>query len=95
MTSLSFDDRVFNREVPFCRVYNLDSKEKLEKIFLKNGISYFIEWQERPWITRVFGGENQKEKTVFTIRINEADVEKATELVKGLESVRLKKVKDE
>ena len=99
MTSLSFDDQVFNREVPFCRVYSLDSKEKLEKlfywIFLKNRISYFIEWQDRPLLARFFGDEKQKEKSMFTIRINEADVERATELIKGLESVKLRKTKDE
>ena len=95
MTSLSFDDRVFNREVPFCRVYSLDSKEKLEKLFLKNRISYFIEWQDRPLLARFFGDEKQKEKSMFTIRINEADVERATDLIKGLESVKLRKTKDE
>ena len=95
MTSLSFDDQVFNREVPFCRVYSLDSKDKLEKLFLKNRISYFIEWQDRPLLARFFGDEKQKEKSMFTIRINEADVERATELIKGLESVKLRKTKDE
>lgn len=95
MTSLSFDDQVFNREVPFCRVYSLDSKEKLEKLFLKNRISYFIEWQDRPLLARFFGDEKQKERSMFTIRINEADVERATELIKGLESVKLRKTKDE
>ncbi len=35
MTALSFDDKVFNREVSFCRVYSLESKEKLEKLFLR------------------------------------------------------------
>lgn len=95
MTSLSFDDQVFNREVPFCRVYSLDSKEKLEKLFLKNRISYFIEWQDRPLLARFLGNEKQKEKSMFTIRINEADVERATELIKGLESVKLRKTRDE
>ena len=95
MTSLSFDDQVFNREVPFCRVYSLDSKEKLEKLFLKNRISYFIEWQDRPLLARFFGDEKQKERSMFTVRINEADVERATELIKGLESVKLRKTKDE
>ena len=94
MTALSFDDKVFNREVPFCRVYSLESKEKLEKLFLRNRISYFIEWQDRSFLSRLLKGENQKEKTTFTIRINEADVERATELVKGLESVKLRKVKE-
>ena len=94
MTALSFDDKVFNREVSFCRVYSLESKEKLEKLFLRNRISYFIEWQDRSFLSRLLKGEKQKEKTTFTIRINEADVERATELVKGLESVKLRKVKE-
>ena len=95
MTALSFDDKVFNREVSFCRVYSLESKEKLEKLFLRNRISYFIGWQDRSFLSRLLKGENQKEKTTFTIRINEADVERATELVKGLESVKLRKVKED
>ncbi len=88
MASLVFDNQMFNREIPFCKVYSLDSKEKLEKLFLQNRISYFIEWQDRSFVSRLFGSE--KEKSTFTIRINEADVEKATELVQGLESVKLK-----
>ena len=46
-------------------------------------------------LARFFGDEKQKEKSMFTIRINEADVERATELIKGLESVKLRKTKDE
>ncbi len=95
MTTLAFDDQRFNREVSFCKVYSLEDKEKLEKVFLKNRISYFIEWQERPFFSRMFGSDRQKEKNIFTIRINEADVEKATELVQGIESVKLKRTKEE
>ena len=95
MTSLMFDERRFNREVSFCRVYSLTSKEKLEKLFLQNRISYFIEWQERSFISRLFGGDKNKEKNTFTIRINEAEVGRATELVQGMESVKLKKVRDD
>lgn len=80
----------FNREVPFCKVYSIDSKDKLEKIFLKNRISYFIEWQEKSFFKRVLGG-GSKEKTVFTIRINEADVDRARELVQGIDSVNIKR----
>ena len=36
-----FDGSMYYREVAFCRVYSLESKEKLEKLFLKNRISYF------------------------------------------------------
>lgn len=85
-----FDDQAFNREVSFCRVYSQESKKKLEKLFLQNRISYFIEWQERSWLARLFGSENQKERNVFTVRINEADVERATELAQGLEDIKLR-----
>lgn len=91
MSAVVFDEQVFNREVPFCKVYSLDSKKKLEKIFLKNRISYFIEWQDKSFLQRLLGKENNKEKSVFTIRINEADVERARELVQGMESVKLRK----
>lgn len=95
MTPIGFDDKVYNREVPFCRVYSIDSKEKLEKIFLKNRISYFIEWQERSLVSRLFAGEKKKEKNLYVIRINAADVERATELIRGVESVKIKKVKED
>ena len=88
MASLAFDDQVYNREV-----YSKEDKEKLEKLFLKNRISYFIEWQERSFFARMFGTD--KQKNVFTIRINEADVDKATELVQGIESVKVKRAKEE
>lgn len=93
MTSLIFDNQVFNREVPFCKVYSVDSKEKLEKLFLQNRISYFIEWQDRSFVSRLFGSE--KQKNMFTIRINEADVERATDLIRGIESIKLKKIKED
>lgn len=93
MASIFFDDQVYNREVSFCRVYSQQDKEKLEKLFLQNRISYFIEWQERSFFARTFGSD--KQKTIFTIRINEADVEKATELVQGMESVKIKKTKED
>ncbi len=95
MASLSFDSIVFNREVSFCRGYSMESKDRLEKLFLENRISYFIEWQERSFFSRIFGGGKRKEKSMFTVRINEADVERATELVKDIDSVRLKKPKED
>lgn len=91
MSAALFDNSFFHREVAFCKVYSLDSKEKLERLFLKNRISYFIEWQEKPLLQRLISKGNAKEKNVFTIRINEADVDRAKELVSGLESVKLRK----
>lgn len=91
MSVIMFENKMFNREVAFCKVYSHESKEKLEKLFLKNRISYFIEWQDKSWIQRILARDNNKEKTVFMIRINEADVERARELVQGIESVKIRK----
>lgn len=91
MSAIMFDDKVYNREVAFCKVYSMDSKEKLEKIFLKNRISYFIEWQDKSFWQRMFGNDGRKEKTVYIIRINEEDVERAKELVQGIDSVKIRK----
>lgn len=82
----------FNREVPFCKVYSLGDKDKLEKLFLKNRISYFIEWQNKSFFQKVLGG---KDKNVFTIRINEADVERARELVQGMEFVKIRQAEQD
>lgn len=86
-----FNNGMINREVSFCKVYSLESKEKLEKLFLKNRISYYIEWQDKSLLQRILGKESNKEKNVFTIRINEADVEFAKELIQGIDSVKLRK----
>ena len=64
-----FDGSMYYREVAFCRVYSLESKEKLEKLFLKNRISYFIEWQDKPLLQRIFSRDSNKEKSFFTLRI--------------------------
>lgn len=91
MSSVTYNSNFFNREVAFCKVYSLESKEKLEKLFLKNRISYFIEWQEKNFWQRIFGTSGAKEKNVFTVRINEADIELAKELIQGIDSVKLRK----
>ena len=83
-----FNNGMVNREVPFCRIYSREAKDKLEKIFLNNRISYFVEWQEKSLISRLLGNH---EKNVFTIKINEEDIAKATALIQGLESVKVRK----
>ena len=91
MSASYLSDGIYHREVAFSKVYSQDSKEKLEKIFLQNRTSYFIEWQDKSFLQRIMSRDNSKEKNVFTIRINEADVEGAKELVSGLDSVKLRK----
>lgn len=94
MTTQYLTNGMVSREVDFCRAYSVEAKDRLEKLFLKNRISYFIEWQERSVLSRLFAGSANKAKSVFTIRINEADVEKATQLINGMEEVKIRKKKE-
>lgn len=88
MASIDIDSMYFNHEIPFCKVYSLESKDKLQKLLLSNRISFFVEWQENRIWSRLFSHGNSK-KNVFTIRINEADSLLAKDLVEGIDSVQL------
>lgn len=88
MASIDIDSIYFNHEIPFCKVYSLESKDKLLKLLLSNRISFFVEWHEKRIWNRLFFHGNSK-KNVFTIRINEADSLLAKDLVEGIDSVKL------
>ena len=83
MAALNFNALFFNHEIPFCKVYGMESKDKLEKLLVTNRISFFIEWPERRF---------WDERNVFTIRINEADSMLAKNLVEGWDCVKLRAV---
>lgn len=85
---MEFNQLFFNKEIPFCRVYSLESKNELEKLLLRNRISYFIEWENNSFYNRLFR-RHGKEKNVFTIYINSAEKEKACSLAQGLQDVEL------
>lgn len=87
MEPINFNALFFNHEIPFCKVYSMESKDKLEKLLVRNRISFFVEWQEKKLWQRFFS--ETAEKNVFTIRINEADCVLARDLVEGIECVKL------
>ncbi|MEZ3506185.1 MAG: hypothetical protein K1W10_04435 [Lachnospiraceae bacterium] len=85
MAALNFNALFFNHEIPFCKVYDIEDKDKLAKLLVTNRISFFIEWQEKKlW----------DHKNVFTIRINEADSMLAKDLVEGMDCVNVGMVCD-
>ncbi|MCR5157478.1 MAG: hypothetical protein K6C96_12455 [Butyrivibrio sp.] len=88
MSSIIQNNQVFNNEVPFCRVYSVESKKQLEERFLAHRISYFIEWQEKNFIQRLL--DRKGSKIVCTFRINRGDVIKAKELAQGIEGIKFK-----
>ncbi len=87
MPSLKSSDSIYDNEVPFCRAYGLERKQALEKLFLKERISYYVVWQNDHWWQRFFSG---KKKEVCTFRINRADVPRARELVAEMKGVRIR-----
>lgn len=88
MEAINFNALFFNHEIPFCKVYSVESKDKLEKLLLTNRISFFVEWQEKKLWQRFLGSANS-EKNEFTIRINEADSVLANDLLEGIDCVKL------
>nr|WP_308626189.1 hypothetical protein [uncultured Eisenbergiella sp.] len=72
-----------NHEVDFCKVYDMETKEKVERILLKNGISFFVEWEEKG-LGSLFFFRKPKEKAACIIRIHSDEVPKAKELLKSV-----------
>ena len=88
MSSIIQNNQVFNNEVPFCRVYSVESKKQLEERFLAHRISYFIEWQDKSILQRLF--DRKGSKIVCTFKINRGDLVRAKELSQGIEGIKYK-----
>ncbi|MBP3825477.1 MAG: hypothetical protein ILA11_07030 [Butyrivibrio sp.] len=88
MSSIIQNNQVFNNEVPFCRVYSVESKKQLEERFLAHRISYFIEWQDKSILQRLF--DRKGSKIVCTFRINKKDLLQAKEISQGIEGIKYK-----
>ncbi len=88
MAALNMNSLFFNHEISFCKVYDAESKDKLEKLLVSNRISFFVEWPERSFWRRILGNVGDA-KEVFTIHINEADTLLAKDLAEGIESVQI------
>lgn len=92
MSTIIQSNQVFNNEVPFCRVYSMESKRQLEERFLAHRISYFIEWQDKSIFQRIF--DRKGSKIVCTFRINKGDILKAKELCQGIDGIKFKDLGD-
>lgn len=88
MSSIIQSNQVFNNEVPFCRVYSVESKKQLEERFLAHRISYFIEWQDKSILQRLF--DRSGSKIVCTFRINKGELQRARALAQGIEGIKFK-----
>lgn len=79
-----------DNEVDFCKVYDMETKEKIEKILLKNRISYCVHWEEKGILQRFFF-TRPKDKTACVFRIHDEEVPRARELVKNVLGNKAKK----
>ena len=88
LSSVLMDNQVFDNEIAFCKVFTLDAKQQLERVFLRHRISYFVEWQDKSFFQRIFTPKGNR--ISCTIRINRADFRQARELVKGIKNVKVR-----
>lgn len=81
-----------NNEVDFCKVYDMETKEKIEKILLANRISYCCHFEDEGILQKFFFMK-PRDKTVCIFRIHDEEVDHAKELVRSVlgESKRKKK----
>ena len=81
---MKYNKLYYHNEIELIKVNNVELKNKIEKLFLRNRISYFIRWEKPSFWDRMFGkGNTDKCK----ICINDWDKEIALELLEELESV--------
>lgn len=82
-----------NNEVDFCKVYDMETKEKIEKILLKNRISYCCHFEDEGLLQKFFfmkpGG-----RSVCIFRIHDEEVPRAKELVRAVLGESRKKRKE-
>lgn len=72
----------YHNEIELIRVDSPELKNKIEKAFLRNRISYFIRWDKGSLWQRLFG---KGESKYCKICINDWDKEKALEILKEME----------
>ena len=58
-----------NNEVDFCKVYDMGTKEQIERILLANRISYSCRFEKQGFFSKLFGvGERLFAPSGFTMR---------------------------
>ena len=70
------NDRARNGD--FCKVYDMGTKEQIERILLANRISYSCRFEKQGFFSKLFG---VGEKALCTFRIHDEEVPRAKRLV--------------
>lgn len=80
---MGYNKAYYHNEIELVRVNSTELKNKIEKTFLRNRISYFIRWDKVTIWQRLFGKKNSEQ---CKICINDWDRELALEILKSLEA---------
>lgn len=80
---MGYNKAYYHNEIELVRVNSTELKNKIERAFLRNRISYFIRWDKVTVWQRLFGKKNSEQ---CKICINDWDRELALEILKGLET---------
>ena len=79
---MKYNKAYYHNEIELVRVDSTELKNKIEKAFLRNRISYFIRWDNGSFLQRVFGKKNPEQ---CKICINDWDKEVALEILKDFQ----------
>ena len=79
MKQITFSDVKVHNEIKLCQISDSKLKAEIERVFLKNRISYFERWESPTFFQRLFGEKVEK----CILCVNEAQKEKAIEIVKS------------
>lgn len=93
MEKKTFTSGPVNNEVDFCRVYDLDTKKKIEKILLENRISYCCHFEDKGILQKLFFTKSNQ-NTACVFRIHDEEVPRAKKLVRSVLGDSKKKKKE-
>lgn len=79
---MKYNKSYYHNEIELVRVNSTELKNKIEKAFLRNRISYFIRWDKVSFWQRLFGKKNSEQ---CKICINDWDKELALDILKEFE----------
>ena len=80
---MKYDKSYYHNEIELVKVNSKELKNKIEKAFLRNRISYFIRWDRVSFWQKLTGKTNSEQ---CKICINDWDREVALEILKSLET---------
>ena len=85
MAVLTFANVKVHNEIEFCKVSNMEVKQKIERAFLSNHISYYERWEDVSFFKRILG---DGEKQTCIICINSMQKEKAETIIEEMPEIR-------